>query len=72
MSTRMSSAPEYIASLRKFQNNRFLFECGRPELLETPSNLNRMNCYMRDPDGYLIEVGEYTQLALDYFKNRIS
>ena len=24
-------------------------------------------CYMRDPDGYLIEVGQYTQLALDWF-----
>lgn len=28
-------------------------------------------CYMRDPDGYLIEVGQYTQLALDRFKNDI-
>jgi catechol 2,3-dioxygenase-like lactoylglutathione lyase family enzyme len=27
-------------------------------------------CYMRDPDGYLIEVGQYTQIALDYFKTR--
>jgi catechol 2,3-dioxygenase-like lactoylglutathione lyase family enzyme len=27
-------------------------------------------CYMRDPDGYLIEVGQYQQLALDYFKKR--
>jgi catechol 2,3-dioxygenase-like lactoylglutathione lyase family enzyme len=26
-------------------------------------------CYMRDPDGYLIEVGQYTQVALDYFKS---
>ena len=25
-------------------------------------------CYMRDPDGYIIEVGQYTQVALDYFK----
>jgi catechol 2,3-dioxygenase-like lactoylglutathione lyase family enzyme len=24
-------------------------------------------CYMRDPDGYLIEVGQYKQPALDYF-----
>jgi hypothetical protein len=23
---------------------------------------------MRDPDGYLIEVGQYTQMALDHFK----
>jgi catechol 2,3-dioxygenase-like lactoylglutathione lyase family enzyme len=26
-------------------------------------------CYMRDPDGYLIEVGQYTQLAIDSFKH---
>jgi hypothetical protein len=26
-------------------------------------------CYMRDPDGYLIEVGQYTQMALDRFKD---
>jgi catechol 2,3-dioxygenase-like lactoylglutathione lyase family enzyme len=25
-------------------------------------------CYMRDPDGYRIEVGQYMQTALDYFK----
>ena len=25
-------------------------------------------CYMRDPDGYLIEVGQYTQKSLDRFK----
>ena len=23
---------------------------------------------MRDPDGYLIEVGQYTQLAIDSFR----
>jgi hypothetical protein len=26
-------------------------------------------CYMRDPDGYLIEVGQYTQMALERFKS---
>jgi catechol 2,3-dioxygenase-like lactoylglutathione lyase family enzyme len=26
-------------------------------------------CYMRDPDGYIIEVGQYTQAAIDAFKN---
>ena len=26
-------------------------------------------CYMRDPDWYLIEVGQYTQMAVDHFKN---
>jgi catechol 2,3-dioxygenase-like lactoylglutathione lyase family enzyme len=29
-------------------------------------------CYIRDPDGYLIEVGQYTQMALDGFKNDAS
>jgi len=29
-------------------------------------------CYMRDPDGYLIKVGEYTQVALDHFKEYAS
>jgi len=24
-------------------------------------------CYLRDPDGYIIEVGQYTQLAIDWF-----
>jgi catechol 2,3-dioxygenase-like lactoylglutathione lyase family enzyme len=24
-------------------------------------------CYMRDPDGYIIEVGEYMQMSLDRF-----
>jgi catechol 2,3-dioxygenase-like lactoylglutathione lyase family enzyme len=26
-------------------------------------------CYMRDPDGYLIEAGQCTQMAIDRFKN---
>ena len=25
-------------------------------------------CYMRDPDGYLIEVGQYSQTSLDHFR----
>jgi len=25
---------------------------------------------MRDPDGYLIEVGQYTEIALDWFDKR--
>jgi len=27
-------------------------------------------CYMRDPDGYLIEVGQYTEIALNWFNDR--
>ena len=26
-------------------------------------------CHMRDPDGYLIEVGQSTEIAPDWFKN---
>ena len=27
-----------------------------------------LRCYMRDPDSYLIEVGQYSQKAIDRFK----
>ncbi len=27
-----------------------------------------MRCYMRDPDGYIIEVGQYSQASIDRFK----
>ncbi len=39
---------------------------------ESPRSYNHgweWRCYMRDPDGYLIEVGQYTEIALDWFKN---
>jgi len=29
-----------------------------------------MALYLRDPDGHLIEVGQYTETALDWFNNR--
>jgi catechol 2,3-dioxygenase-like lactoylglutathione lyase family enzyme len=28
---------------------------------------HELRCYMRDPDGYLIEVGQYTPLAIERF-----
>jgi hypothetical protein len=28
----------------------------------------KLRCYLRDPDGYLIEVGQYPQMVLDRFK----
>ena len=31
---------------------------------------NRISCDMRDLDGYLIEVGQYTQLAIDWFNSQ--
>ena len=27
-----------------------------------------MRCYIRDPDGYIIEVGEHSQKMIDYLK----
>ena len=29
---------------------------------------HELRCYMRDPDGYLIEVGQYSQAAIDAFQ----
>jgi len=45
----------------------------RKNSLQLPSNRGAdtylsLICYMRDPDGYLIEVGQYTQIALGNFK----
>ncbi len=30
---------------------------------------HELRCYMRDPDGYLIEVGEYTQQMIAHFSD---
>jgi len=30
---------------------------------------HELRCYMRDPDGYLIEVGQFTPLAIERFAN---
>jgi predicted enzyme related to lactoylglutathione lyase len=27
-----------------------------------------LRCYMRDPDGYIIEVGQYSQTAIEHFR----
>jgi catechol 2,3-dioxygenase-like lactoylglutathione lyase family enzyme len=45
-------------------------EKGAVFLTEPLDNLGwEWRCYMRDPDGYLIEVGQYTELALDWFNS---
>jgi predicted enzyme related to lactoylglutathione lyase len=41
------------------------------EPLPNPDGME-MRCYMRDPDGYIIEVGQYTQAAIDRFCGYIS
>lgn len=42
---------------------------GAAFLTEPLDNHGReLRCYMRDPDGYLIEVGQYTPAAIEYFR----
>ena len=42
---------------------------GAHFLTEPLANQGReFRCYMRDPDGYLIEIGQYRQNAIDHFK----
>ena len=41
------------------------------EPLPNPDGME-MRCYIRDPDGYIIEVGQYTQAAIDRFREYIS
>jgi hypothetical protein len=33
---------------------------------------HELRCYMRDPDGYLIEVGQYSQRAIDHFNEYLA
>ncbi len=33
---------------------------------------DELRCYMRDPDGYLIEVGQYSQKAIDSFRQYLA
>ncbi len=33
---------------------------------------HELRCYMRDPDGYLIEVGGYTPTAIELFLRNTS
>jgi len=33
---------------------------------------SELRCYMRDPDGYLIEVGQYTQQSIDNFNKYLT
>jgi catechol 2,3-dioxygenase-like lactoylglutathione lyase family enzyme len=33
---------------------------------------HELRCYMRDPDGYLIEVGQYSRMAIEHFKEYLA
>jgi len=42
---------------------------GATFLTEPLDNLGEeLRCYMRDPDGYLIEVGQYSQASIEHFR----
>ncbi|HUI85193.1 MAG TPA: VOC family protein [Candidatus Binatia bacterium] len=46
---------------------------GAQFLTEPLDNHGReLRCYMRDPDGYLIEVGQYSQASIDHFREFIT
>lgn len=46
---------------------------GAPFLTEPLDNHgHEWRCYMRDPDGYLIEVAQYSQTSLAHFKEYAS
>ena len=34
--------------------------------------VGKRECYMRDPDGYIIEVGQPSQKMIDLFKEHAS
>jgi len=46
---------------------------GAQFLTEPLDNHGReTRCYMRDPDGYIIEVGQYTQASIDTFRQYLA
>jgi catechol 2,3-dioxygenase-like lactoylglutathione lyase family enzyme len=71
-------APEDLNNVSSFLNLRVAdaWQCyrawsakGAKFLTEPLDNHGwELRCYMRDPDGYLIEVGQYSQRAIDHFR----
>jgi len=58
-----------------------LFETAEADMLPDASYFltkpldkhgHELRCYMRDPDGYLIEVGGYTPKAIELFLRNTS
>lgn len=70
--------PQNLHNVSSFLNLRVgdIWACYRDwkakgaEFLTEPldNHGHELCCYMRDPDGYLIEVGQYSQKAIDRFK----
>jgi catechol 2,3-dioxygenase-like lactoylglutathione lyase family enzyme len=75
-------APEDLNTVSSFLNLRVadIWACysqwkakGAPFLTEPLDNHGwELRCYMRDPDGYLIEVGQYSQQSIDHFNEYIA
>jgi catechol 2,3-dioxygenase-like lactoylglutathione lyase family enzyme len=76
--TVLLETPQDLNKVSSFLNLRVadIWDCytrwkakGAEFLTEPLDNHGReTRCYMRDPDGYLIEVGQYTPAAIETFK----
>jgi catechol 2,3-dioxygenase-like lactoylglutathione lyase family enzyme len=70
--------PQDLNTVSSFLNLRVadIWKCYREwgakgaEFLTEPldNHGHELRCYMRDPDGYLIEVGQYSQAAIERFR----
>jgi catechol 2,3-dioxygenase-like lactoylglutathione lyase family enzyme len=70
--------PQDLNTVSSFLNLRVadIWKCYRQwgakgaEFLTEPldNHGHELRCYMRDPDGYLIEVGQYSQAAIERFR----
>ena len=77
--TVLLETPKDLNKVSSFLNLRVadIWDCYRhwkakgAEFLTEPfdNHGRETRCYMRDPDGYLIEVGQYTPAAIETFKH---
>ena len=75
-------APRELSTVSSFLNLRVadIWSCysqwrakGAQFLTEPLDNHGwELRCYMRDPDGYLIEIGQYSRKAIDSFNEYIA
>ena len=75
-------APQDLNRVSSFLNLRVadIWACYRQwkargaQFLTDPldNNGEELRCYMRDPDGYIIEVGQYSQRSIDAFNEYLA
>ncbi len=71
----LSETPSDLNRVTGFLNLRvaYIWGCHKQWLSFLTEPLDNhgweWRCYMGDPDGYLIEVGQHTEIALDWFNN---